>query len=71
MAIDKFVDRDSDVCYCLTCDVCGGEADGWFFDFYEAVDYKKENSWQSRKRNGEWEDICPDCQDEEMRLSNV
>lgn len=54
----------------LTCDVCQGEADETFFEFSEAVQYKKDNGWQSRKRNGEWEDVCPDCQDEEMGLSN-
>jgi hypothetical protein len=29
----------------------------------EAIDYKKENDWRSRKVNGEWQDICPECQE--------
>lgn len=48
--------------YALTCDICGEEADEQFFDFSEAVDFKKDNGWKSQKHNGEWQDICPDCQ---------
>lgn len=48
--------------YTLTCDICGEEANKDFFEFYDAVQYKKNNNWKSRKRNGEWEDICPNCQ---------
>jgi hypothetical protein len=48
--------------YSLYCDVCGNEEGEQFFEFYEAVDYKKENGWKSQKRNGSWEDVCPDCQ---------
>ena len=47
----------------LTCDVCGEEADETFDDFYDAVEYKKNEGWKSQKRNGEWEDVCPDCQE--------
>ena len=49
--------------YSLSCDICGEEANKFFFDFYEAVDYKKRNGWKSQKRNGEWEDVCPECQE--------
>lgn len=48
--------------YNLYCDVCGVEADDSFFEFYEAVEYKKSEGWKSQKRNGQWEDVCPDCQ---------
>lgn len=47
--------------YSLTCDVCGEEASEEFFEFSEAVDYKKSEGWKSQKKNGEWQDVCPDC----------
>jgi Fe2+ or Zn2+ uptake regulation protein len=49
--------------YSLVCDNCGEELDEQFDDFYEAVEAKKENGWKSKKVNGEWQDICPDCAD--------
>jgi hypothetical protein len=49
--------------YSLECDVCGESATETFFDFYEAVEYKKANDWKSQKRNGQWEDVCPECQE--------
>ncbi|MTI95210.1 MAG: hypothetical protein FH749_06935 [Firmicutes bacterium] len=66
MSVERFY-GSQDV-YFLTCDVCGEEPPEIFNDFDDAVDYKKANGWQSKKRNGEWEDICPDCQDVEMGL---
>ena len=48
--------------YDLICDICGNKEDG-FYDFNEAVEYKKENGWKSEKYKGEWEDICPECQE--------
>lgn len=57
------IERSDDL-YSLYCDVCGEEADEDFFDFHEAVDYKKNNGWKSQKRNdGQWEDVCPECQE--------
>lgn len=53
----------SDGIYFLTCDICGEQADEPFFEFDHAVDYKKENGWKSQKHRGEWEDVCPDCQE--------
>ncbi len=44
----------------LSCDICGESET--FDDFYEAVKYKKENGWTSRREDGEWQDFCPDCQ---------
>lgn len=52
--------------YTPTCDRCGAELPGEF-DFYDAVNAKKREGWKSRKTNGEWEDICPDCQESEER----
>ena len=46
----------------LTCDVCGNEADEQFFEFHEAVEYKRRERWKSQNRNGQWEDVCPSCQ---------
>lgn len=54
--IDKFGDVFS-----LTCDICGEEAEEDFFEFYDAVEYKKDNGWRSRKIKGEWHDVCPEC----------
>ena len=48
--------------FTLTCDICGHEIKP-FDSFQEAVQYKKDEGWRSQKRDGEWEDICPDCQD--------
>ena len=56
--IDKF-----DELYSLTCDICGEEAGEQFDAFYEAVDFKKDNGWKSQKVRGEWQDVCPDCQE--------
>jgi len=50
--------------YFLYCDVCGEAADSDFFKFDDAVEYKKSNGWKSRKYGGEWEDVCPECQEE-------
>jgi len=50
--------------YALTCDICGEDAPETFDDFYDAVQYKKDEGWKSLKNNGDWEDVCPDCQEE-------
>jgi hypothetical protein len=57
------IDRDYCGVYSLTCDICGSEADETFFEFYDAVEYKKQNGWRSQKYRGEWEDVCPECQE--------
>ena len=49
--------------YILVCDICGEVVDVPFDDFYDAVQFKKDNGWKSRKVNGEWKDICPECQE--------
>jgi len=49
--------------YHLICDICGEEAEETFDDFYDAVEYKKENGWKSQKRNSGWEDVCPKCRE--------
>lgn len=49
--------------YALICDRCDRKVKG-FDSFYDAVDYKAENGWKSRKEDGEWYDICPSCREE-------
>ena len=46
----------------LVCDICGNAAEG-FEDFEDAVKYKKQHGWKSQRRGGEWEDVCPECQE--------
>jgi hypothetical protein len=58
MAIEKINDF-----YGLYCDICGEEASELFDEFHEAVDYKNANGWKSRWCRGEWEDVCPECQE--------
>lgn len=48
--------------YDLICDICGLVEYG-HEDFDSAVEFKKENGWKSIKYQGEWEDICPECQE--------
>jgi len=56
------IDRQGGFFY-LTCDVYQQEASEAFFEFDEAVQYKKDYGWKSQRRNGEWEDVCPECQE--------
>ncbi len=50
--------------FSLSCDVCNEvEMNERFDNFDEAVQYKKDNGWKSQKIKGEWEDVCPECQD--------
>ena len=50
----------------LTCDLCGEEIADSFYYFDDVIEYKKENGWTSEKRkDGEWEDICPECKEGE------
>lgn len=48
--------------YVIECDECGEESEG-FDDFYDAVEWKKDrsNGWRSRKVDGDWQDLCPEC----------
>lgn len=50
--------------YCDLCDYSGGA----FNYFDEAVDYKKENGWKSKKDKVKgWQDVCPKCAKEGER----
>jgi hypothetical protein len=57
------IERDFNGLYTLTCDICGEEALETFEKFSEAVQYKKDEGWKSQKHKGEWEDVCPECQE--------
>jgi len=57
--------------FALSCDICCETIDAHnehrqrhFDSFHKAVDYKKDNGWKSKKIDGEWQDICPECQKE-------
>jgi hypothetical protein len=71
MAIEKRYDGHDDYndydgtlsChYTLVCDHCGAES-GHFIDFYDAVSEKKNYGYKSVNINGEWFDICSNCQE--------
>lgn len=47
--------------YELICDECGYSVTG-MDTFDEAVEYKKEDGWKSMRQDGEWKDVCQDCQ---------
>ena len=51
--------------FILICDICGEEAPCRFAEFYGAVKYKKIFGWKSQFINGQWEDVCPECQEAE------
>lgn len=55
MSIERFYGH-----YTVVCDTCGNELRG-AESFDEARRMKHDAGWQSRKVNGEWEDICSDC----------
>ena len=57
MSIERFAGF-----YTPTCDICGEELQAEF-DFYDAVQAKKDAGWKSQKHNGEWQDVCTDCQE--------
>ena len=50
--------------YMPVCDICGEDldTDEDIHDFYDAVAAKKNAGWKSRKSNGEWQDVCRECQ---------
>ena len=47
--------------YYLYCDIC--DRFEKFDEWQDAVDFKRDNYWSSRKVCGEWRDICPECQE--------
>ena len=55
--------------YTVVCDNCGEEIPDGFSGFDEAVEAKKDEGWKSRKVNGQWEDWCYDCLEDERQCS--
>ena len=55
------IDKEGSM-FVLRCDICGEKADQDFDIFIEAVQYAQAERWL-QKRGGEWEDICPECQE--------
>jgi len=55
MSIERFCDT-----YTPTCDYCGAELPDEF-DFYDAVDAKKQAGWHSVKDEYGWSDYCDEC----------
>ena len=47
--------------YTLICDVCGTGTDEEFDSFQDAIDAREDIRWKSKRIDGEWLDICPDC----------
>ena len=47
--------------YHLVCDNCEESAEETFYDFMDAVNFRKPNGWKIIKDNGEWKDTCPEC----------
>ena len=46
------------------CDFCGEVLFTEQDDFSEALAVLKEDGWRARKdKHGQWEHVCPDCQD--------
>lgn len=61
MSVEKYL-VDGRYVYIPICDICGDELFGQD-EFGNAVERKKLNGWKSRKdENGDWIDICPECQ---------
>jgi hypothetical protein len=52
--------------FLLTCDICGEEHPDVFSSFEEAVEAEKDDGWKTQKYDGEWEDVCPECQENEI-----
>ena len=51
--------------YIPVCDGCGCVLDEHVYDtFDEARIAMKEEGWSTDKVNGEWQNYCPDCQEE-------
>ena len=56
------IERNGDT-YTPTCDYCGDELPAEW-DFYDAVNAKKEAGWKIVKDGADWHDYCPECYDE-------
>lgn len=55
------IEKDVTDTFQLECDKCGFCVEEDFEEFYDAVNYKKDNDWKSVKIDGSWQDRCPEC----------
>lgn len=55
------IEQRGDKGFVLICSQCGHEVK-YFDSFDEAVAYKRDNGWISRKVGNEWVSKCPNCQ---------
>ena len=53
------IERNGSTFY-LTCDMCEESPPG-FYEFHEAVNYKKREGWKSKRYGEDWVDVCPEC----------
>lgn len=54
------------VVYITTCDICGCQLTPQY-EFMDAVSAKRNAGWKSKKIDGEWIDLCPECRSVPMR----
>jgi len=47
--------------YRIICNVCGEVYKNEFYDFYDAVNFKKNERWKSQKVGDGWIEVCRDC----------
>ena len=47
------------------CDQCGEECNTEESDFHSALKKMKAEGWKAQKVGGDWEHICPGCQDDD------
>ena len=59
------IENEYDSCN-LICDACGETITFDYGCFDEAVEYIKNNNWQSKynKQLQDWENYCPECKEE-------
>lgn len=65
MSIERFY-GSAGPSFTPTCDSCYEQLP-CEMSFQDAVNAKRRAGWKSRNTDGEWEDICPECQEEERR----
>lgn len=49
--------------FTIICDICGEESDKSFETYNEAIKNKRALHFTSQKEDGEWQDVCLDCQE--------
>ena len=57
------IEKDESGNSALTCDICGVTENEVFYEFMDAVRYKKQNGWKSQRTRDGWEDVCTSCQE--------